>query len=51
VVNSFPELILREFSYITDVEHGVGGERFISNADFTDVGSDRYGCGCFLFTR
>jgi glycosyltransferase involved in cell wall biosynthesis len=49
VVNSFPGLSLREFSYITDAEYG--GEHFFPNADFTDVGSDRYGCGCFLFTR
>lgn len=48
---SFPTLKLKEFSYITDSGVRKSREVLLRNARYEDVGADRYGCGCFLFTK
>lgn len=45
VVHYFSEIILTSFSYIND--KGV----FIDNATKDDTVGQKYGCGCFLFTK
>jgi SAM-dependent methyltransferase len=48
VLNLFPDLTLKEFSLVTDMpEQG----DFIENADATLVEQQKYGCGCFIFTK
>ena len=48
VVESFPQLRLKEFSLIPDNLESGG---LIRNADPSDVPSQEYACGCFLFER
>jgi SAM-dependent methyltransferase len=48
VINLFPNLVLKEFSLVTDrPEQG----DFIENADSNLVAEQKYGCGCFIFTK
>lgn len=48
VLALFPGLELREFSLITDKRDGA---TFIPDADPARVARQRYGCGCFVFTK
>jgi SAM-dependent methyltransferase len=41
----FSKLELSSFSFITDKG------KFIENAEFDDTKNNKYGCGCFLFTK
>lgn len=48
VLDLFPDLTLKEFSLVTDKpEQG----DFIENAKPTLVEQQKYGCGCFIFTK
>jgi hypothetical protein len=48
VMNYFSKLQLREFSLIPDNSSDVG---MITNATKEDADNQRYGCGCFWFTK
>ncbi|MAJ97585.1 MAG: hypothetical protein CMI56_03150 [Parcubacteria group bacterium] len=48
VLNLFPTLKLKEFSFIP--EHGTGGG-LQRNADPALLSNENYACGCFLFTK
>ena len=48
VVNSFPELALREFALVEDDDRGGA---FIDTATEAQADAQSYGCGCFWFQR
>ncbi|MDW8206033.1 MAG: DUF268 domain-containing protein [Cytophagales bacterium] len=46
VITSFPALTLKEFTLISEYKDGL-----IVNATSEDVQEEKYGCGCFWFTK